>query len=101
MEGVILVSKIVKAGRHYSPTSTASKREWNKRNYDSLHIKVPKGARVEIHAAARAHGMSMAEYIRHLILADNPEECPILGGGGGQYPKEIRHLIDRLTQWGE
>lgn len=64
-------------------TSTESKREWNKRNYDKLYVCVPIGAREEIHAAAELHGMSTAAYIRHLILADNPAaELPTLRGGG-------------------
>lgn len=63
-------------------TSTDAKREWCKRSYDRVYIMVPKGAREEIHAAARRHGMSMASYIRHLIIADNPpEDLPQLGGG--------------------
>lgn len=79
----------VKAGKHYSPTSTESKREWNKANYDRLYVMVPKGARDEIHAVAAAHGMSTAAYIRHLIIADNrPDDLPTLVGGGGEITPE-------------
>lgn len=64
-------------------TSTRSKRRYNNKHYDKLYIAVPIGARDEIHAAAAAHGMSTAAYIRHLVLADNPaESCPVLRGGG-------------------
>lgn len=76
------------------PTSTKAKREWNKRNYDRVQIMVPKGSREEIHAAAALHGMSLAEYIRHLILTDNPGRCPKLGGGGVY--RQILTMIDDL-----
>lgn len=65
-------------------TSTKVKREWNKKHYDKLYISVPAGARDEIHRAAAAHGMSTAAYIQHLVIADNPDSTPILGGGGAK-----------------
>lgn len=64
-------------------TSTRAKRRYNERHYEKLYVAVPIGARDEIHAAAAAHGLSTAAYIRHLVLADNPDRAfPVLGGGG-------------------
>lgn len=83
-------------------TSTEVKARWNKKHYDSITFAVPKGAGDEITAIAKQNGMSRAAYIRHLILADNPETAekgdilPILRTGGGGYSMTLKDLIDSL-----
>lgn len=65
-------------------TSTEVKNRWNAEHYDAIRICVPKGAREEIAAAAAARGMSVAGYIKHLIMADtDPQEVSTLRTGGG------------------
>lgn len=82
-------------------TSTAVKNRWNKKHYDTVRFHVPKGALEEVHKAAEVHGLSMAAYIRHLILADNPTTAengdimPILRTGGG-YSMTLKDLIESL-----
>ena len=39
-------------------------RKWLAENYEAITIKVPKGTKEEIKAAAAAHGMSMAAFIQ-------------------------------------
>lgn len=67
--------------------TNAAKTRYNRRNYDQVKIYVTKGGREAIQAAAEDRGYSMAEYIRHLIIADTRADRPdmpqILGGGGG------------------
>lgn len=66
-------------------TSPEVKDRWNKRHYEQVVIRVPIGARDEVQRIARANGMSVAAYIRHLIIADNaekPETTSLLRGGG-------------------
>jgi hypothetical protein len=82
-------------------TSTAVKNRWNQKHYDVVRFHVPKGALEEIHKIAERHGMSIAAYMRHLIIADNPETqengdiMPILRTGGG-YSMTIKELFDSL-----
>ena len=68
-------------------TSTAVKNRWNKKHYDVVSFSVTKGAREEIKQLAEILGMSMAEYIRHLIISDAEKNgkndvIPSLRGGG-------------------
>lgn len=79
-------------------TSCEVKDRWNRQHYDAITFRVPIGAAEEVRAAAELHGMSVAAYIRHLIIADNaenPEITPFLRGGGyantyvGQIAAEI------------
>ena len=65
-------------------TSPEVKDRWNRKHYDQITIRCGIGGRKLIQDAAAAHGMSMAEYLRHLVIADNPENADIsaiLGGG--------------------
>lgn len=69
---------------HRTYTSPEVKNRWNSEHYDRLEVTVPKGARAEIQAAAKRHGMSVAAYIRALVIhdnAENPENTRILRGG--------------------
>lgn len=66
-------------------TSPEVKDRWNRKHYDQVVFRCGIGGRKLIQDAAAAHGMSMAEYLRHLVIADNPENADIsaiLGGGG-------------------
>ena len=66
-------------------TSPEVKDRWNREHYDRIGINVPIGAREEVQAVAESKGMSVAAYIRALIIRDteeNPESTRILRGGG-------------------
>jgi len=52
-------------------TSTEVKDRWNAKNYDQVQLRVPKGAREQIQAVAAERGMSVAAYIKHLIVQSN------------------------------
>ena len=49
---------------------TAAKDRYNRKAYDQVKISVRKGGRDVIHELAAAAGLSVAEYIRHCIIAD-------------------------------
>lgn len=66
-------------------TSPEVKDRWNREHYDHIGFRAPKGSAEELRAIAAARGMSVAAYIRHLIIADNaekPETTHFLRGGG-------------------
>lgn len=64
-------------------TSCEVKDRWNREHYDFVKITLPPGCRDELKAVAASRGMSVSEYIRHLLRADTtPEELPGLRGGG-------------------
>lgn len=68
-------------------TSTEVKDRWNREHYDKVTFRTGLGGSAAIRAMAEYHGMSMAEYLRHLVIADaiqaeKPEISAILGGGG-------------------
>lgn len=67
-------------------TSAEVKNRYNDKAYDKVMIVVPKGARAEIKRVAATRGLSVAAYVRTLIIkdtAENPESTPFLRGGGG------------------
>lgn len=81
-------------------TSSEVKDRWNRSHYDQIMIRVPIGAREEIQRVADARGMSVAAYIRHLILTDtekNPESTHFLRGGGVLTPEEWRAFLKKLV----
>lgn len=88
-------------------TSTEVKARWNQAHYDSITFAVPKGAGDEITAVAKAKGMSRAAYIRHLILADNPETAengdmmPIFRTGGGGYSMTLEQYLGEVWKLSE
>lgn len=57
------------------------KAKWNAEHYDQMSVVVPKGSRDLIKQHANEQGMSISEYIRHLIAKDAPQ-CLTAGGGG-------------------
>lgn len=69
-------------------TSSAVKDRWNRNHYDQITIRTAIGGREAIQAMADLRGLSMAAYIRHLVIADaehlgKPGISGVLGGGGG------------------
>lgn len=67
-----------------SYTSTEVKARWNAAHYDRLSIVLPKGSNELLKQYANEQGMSVSEYIRHLIAQDAPQclTYPMDGGGG-------------------
>lgn len=57
-------------------TSTAVKDRWNKKAYDQMPIRVPKGLKQRIEAYAHEKGMSLNGYVNGVIREDMglPEE---------------------------
>lgn len=51
-------------------TSNAVKDRWNKKAYDQLGIRVPKGMKEQIEAHAQEQGMSLNGYVNALIRRD-------------------------------
>lgn len=72
-----------------------AKQRYNKYAYDQCKIYVRKGGRDVIQQLAEAAGMSMAEYIRHVIICDAARRGydvrAALGGGG----------VDAVTSTGD
>jgi predicted ABC-type ATPase len=52
---------------HKGKASTKAKNKYNARNYDNLHIVVPKGRKPEIQAVAEAAGDSLNKYVTNAI----------------------------------
>ncbi len=55
-------------------TSSAAKYRYNKKAYDSISVRVPKGKRAEIHAYAEARGESVNGLICRLLDAEMKRE---------------------------
>ena len=53
---------------------TAYKAEFNRKAYDEIKLRVPKGEKERISQAAAARGMSLNKYITSLIESDKKEE---------------------------
>lgn len=69
-------------------TSCQVKDRYNRNHYDQILIRTGNGGRAAIQAIAEAHGMSVAAYIRHLVIKDANaaglhEAAALIGGGGG------------------
>lgn len=60
---------------------------YKREHYDQVKVYVGKGARAQIKALAYASGMTVSEYIRHLIIKDAKQRGidlnTCIGGGGG------------------
>lgn len=66
-------------------TSSEVKDRWNKKHYESILFRVPIGGAEELRKIAESNGMSVAAYLRHLVIrdnAENPESTHFLTGGG-------------------
>ena len=55
-------------------TSSKVKDRWNRKHYDSIAIKLPKGCRDELNCIARNHGMSTTQFLRWAVLQVASEE---------------------------
>lgn len=68
-------------------TSTEVKARYNAKHYDQVSIVLPIGSRKLLKKHANEMGMSVSEYIRHLIAKDAPQclTVPEVDGGGGGY----------------
>lgn len=71
-------------------TSCEVKDRWNRDHYDQILIRTGIGGREAVQAMAALHGLSVAEYIRHLVIQDanaagKPDISAILGGGVTEY----------------
>lgn len=69
-------------------TSSKVKNRYNRKTYDQITFRAGKGSLKAVHLMADLHGLSVAAYIRHLIIKDcdeagKAELSAILGGGGG------------------
>lgn len=68
-------------------TSSEVKDRWNREHYEQVLFRVGIGGKAAIKAVAELRGVSVAEYIRGLIIADaknlgNGDISAILGGRG-------------------
>lgn len=69
-------------------TSSEVKYRYNKKHYDNISFPVPIGSKDRIKSHAESQGKSVAEYLRGLIIADDPSLIVYLNNednrGGGQ-----------------
>ena len=78
-------------------TSCEVKDRWNREHYDKVTFRTPTGGAEELRKIAESRGMSVAAYLRHLVIADNaqnPESTCFLRGGGvaDAWEREERYL---------
>jgi hypothetical protein len=67
-------------------TSSEVKDRWNREHYDQLLIRVTTGGKAAVQQLAETRGMSVAAYIRHLIIQDAGKAgfggiSTLIGGG--------------------
>ena len=67
-------------------TSSEVKDRYNRKHYDQVAFRTGIGGRDAIKAMAELRGMSLAEYLRHLVIEDcknsgNGDISAIIGGG--------------------
>ena len=64
---------------------TEAKRRYNAKHYEQIMLRVPQGARCTVQDLATVAGLSVAEYIRHCIIADAMQRgydvTEAIGGG--------------------
>lgn len=81
---------------------TQQKAAYNAANYEQVKIYVARGGREALQEIAAARGMSMAAYIRHLIIQDGSDVRPdirsTLGGGGGHLHETKDEWLARLSE---
>lgn len=68
-------------------TSSQVKARYNRKAYDQISFRAGKGSLQAVHDMAELRGLSVAAYIKHLIIADaesagKGDISRILGGGG-------------------
>jgi len=69
-------------------TSCEVKDRWNRNHYDQIMLRCATGGREAIQELAELRGLSVAAYIRHLIIKDaetlgKADISGKIGGGGG------------------
>lgn len=69
-------------------TSSAVKDRYNRKHYEQVILRTAAGGREAIQKQAKLRGLSVAAYLRHLVIIDgeklgNNDISAILGGGGG------------------
>ena len=57
-----------------SKTSYTVKNRWNKKAYDCIAVRLPKGSSEEVKALSESRGMSQAQFVRMAVLAYCTEE---------------------------
>ena len=73
-------------------TSSKVKQRWNEKHYDVISSRLPKGCREEIKTAAKARGLSVAQFLRWAILqAVSPEERKQMPVLSGRKPEDIEN----------
>ena len=73
-------------------TSSKVKQRWNKKHYDVISSRLPKGCREEIKTAAKARGLSVAQFLRWAILqAVSPEERKQMPVLSGRKPEDVEN----------
>nr|CDL67188.1 unnamed protein product [uncultured bacterium] len=82
---------------HKTYTSNEVKDRYNRKHYEQVMLRVAIGGRDAIQTMAAYHGLSVAEYIRHLVITDakqtgNGDISAILGGGVTEYYRECCEL---------
>lgn len=68
-------------------TSCEVKDRWNRIHYDQVMFRVGTGGKDIIRSLAEAQGLSVAAYLKHLVIRDaqergNGDISAIIGGGG-------------------
>jgi hypothetical protein len=68
-------------------TSSAVKDRYNRKHYEQIILRTANGGRAAVQELAELHGMSVAAYLRQLIIIDGEklgkaDISAIIGGGG-------------------
>lgn len=83
-----------------------NKDRWNSTHYDMVSFRCGKGGRDMIRRIATMQGMSLAEYLRHLVVADVASRTDVETGakadisailGGGGTPDKVAGLLQALA----
>jgi hypothetical protein len=82
-------------------TSSAVKDRYNRKHYEQVILRTACGGREAIQKQAKLRGLSVAAYLRHLIIIDgeklgNSEISAIIGGGGQELKSTAEHSQRQL-----
>lgn len=87
-------------------TSSAVKDRYNRKHYEQIILRTANGGRAAVQELAELHGMSVAAYLRQLIIIDGEklgkaDISAILGGGGSGAEKYCGALaaVTRELLW--
>ena len=74
-------------------TSSAVKNRYNAKAYDQLPIRIPKGQKATVEAAAKAAGESVNQYTQRALLARmGLAEWPAIEQAAGEQPDTLPEL---------